>query len=323
MPPGCVAAMPENNKLARYAAIFEDIKAGDIMSSHVVELSGEKKIAHAKELMKIKKISGIPVVDDKKQLIGIISIEDIIHALEFNIINDPIRKIMSTNVITIHKDDSLAAVVDKFENYKYGRFPVVDDEKRVCGIISKEDILHGILEKFNLIYIHDQKRTSTLNTEYSTITGEKLKIEEAKFHYQIDSNDIDAAGTGAALLKQFLANKKFASDIVRRVGVATYEAETNVVIHSKGQGDIYFFQDKDRFIVRIVDNGIGIEDLEKAMKEGYSTASDYIRERGFGAGMGIANMKRFADKLMIISEKNVGTQVEMIFYLPAQTWPPI
>jgi CBS-domain-containing membrane protein len=85
--------MPENNKLARYAAIFEDIKAGDIMSSNVVEISADKKIAHAKELMKIKKISGMPVVDEKKQLIGIISIEDIIHALEFNKINDPIRRI--------------------------------------------------------------------------------------------------------------------------------------------------------------------------------------------------------------------------------------
>jgi len=315
--------MTENSKLAKYAAIFEDIKAGDIMSSHVVEISGEKKIAHAKELMKIKKISGIPVVDDKKQLIGIISIEDIVHALEFNIINDPIRKIMSTNVITIHKEDSLAAVVEKFENYKYGRFPVVDDEKRVCGIISKEDIMHGILEKFNLIYLHDQKRASTLNTEFSIITGERLISEEAEFHYQIDSNDIDAAGSGAALLKQFLSGKNFHSDIVRRVGVATYEAETNVVIHSHGQGDIYFFQDEDRFIVRVVDNGIGIEDLENAMKEGYSTAPDYVRERGFGAGMGIPNMKRFADKLVIISEKNAGTQVEMIFYLPAQTWPLI
>jgi CBS domain-containing protein/anti-sigma regulatory factor (Ser/Thr protein kinase) len=315
--------MPEKNKLARYAAIFEDIKAGEIMSSNVVEISSEKKIAHAKELMKIKKISGIPVVDDKKQLVGIISIEDIIHALEFNKINDPIRKIMSTQVVTIHRDDSLAQVVDKFENYKYGRFPVVDDEKRVCGIISKEDILHGILEKFNLIYIHDRKRTSTLNTEYSAITGEKLTAEEANFHYPIDGNDIDAAGTGAALLKQFLSGKNFNSDIVRRVGVATYEAETNVVIHSRGQGDIYFFQDEDRFIVRVVDNGVGIEDLDKAMKEGYSTAPDYIRERGFGAGMGIANMKRFADKLVIISEKNAGTQVEMIFYLPTQTWPLI
>lgn len=315
--------MPDKSNLSRYAAIFEGIKAGDIMSAHVVEIAADKKIAHAKELMKIKKISGMPVVDEERRLVGIISIEDIIHALEFNKINDPIRRIMSTQVVTIHCGDSLAAVVDKFENYKYGRFPVVDDDRRVCGIITKEDILHGILEKFNLIYIHDQKRTRTLNTEYSAITGERLNADEANFHYAIDTSDIDAAGTGAALLKKFLTGKNFHPDIVRRVGVATYEAETNVVIHSKGQGDIYFFQDEDRFIVRVVDNGVGIEDLDKAMKEGYSTAPDHIRERGFGAGMGIANMKRFADKLVIISEKNAGTQVEMIFYLPTQTWPLI
>ena len=82
--------MPERNKLSRYAGIFEDLKAGDVMTTWVVEIAADKKIAHAKELMKIKKISGMPVVDEQRRLVGIISIEDIIHALEFNTINDPI-----------------------------------------------------------------------------------------------------------------------------------------------------------------------------------------------------------------------------------------
>lgn len=315
--------MPDRADLSRYAGIFADLKVGDVMTTRVVEIAADKKIAHAKELMKIKKISGMPVVDENRRLVGIISIEDIIHALEFNTIHDPIRRIMSTGVVTVRRDDPLAAAVEKFASFRFGRFPVVDDDGRVCGILTKEDILHGILEKFNLIYIHDRKRASTLDTEYSAITGEKLDSDQASFHYHIDSADIDGSGSGAAMLKQYLAGKNFHNDIVRRVGVATYEAETNVVIHSKGQGDIYFFQDEDRFIVRVVDDGVGIEDLEKAMKEGYSTAPDHIRERGFGAGMGIANMKRFADKLVILSEKGAGTQVEMIFYLPQQTWPLI
>ncbi|MBP1720332.1 MAG: putative transcriptional regulator, contains C-terminal domain, partial [Deltaproteobacteria bacterium] len=82
--------MKENSKLSKYASIFEDIKASDIMASKVVALTADMKIAHAKEMMKIKKISGIPVIDDKKKLAGIISIEDIINALEFNRINEPI-----------------------------------------------------------------------------------------------------------------------------------------------------------------------------------------------------------------------------------------
>jgi len=310
--------MKENSKLSKYASIFENVKASDIMATKVVALTADKKIAHAKEMMKIKKISGIPVVDDKKKLVGIISIEDIINALEFNRINEPIRNIMTQKVMPIGLNETLSEIVDKFENYKFGRFPVIDDEGRIRGIISKEDILHGILEKFNLIYVHDQKRTATLNSETSIITGEQLQIDEAEFHYSIETSDIGKAGTGATLLKQFLKEKKFNSETLRRVGVATYESEANVVIHSKGEGDIYCFIHEDRIIVRVVDNGVGIEDLEKAMKEGYSTAPDYVRELGFGAGMGIPNMKRFSDKLVILSEKNVGTQVEMIFYLPSQ-----
>jgi len=271
--------------------------------------------------MKIKKISGIPVIDDKKKLVGMISIEDIINALEFNRINEPIRNIMTQKVVAIGLSETLSEIVDKFENYKFGRFPVVDDQGRIQGIISKEDILHGIIEKFNLIYIHDKKRSATLNSESSIITGEQLKIDEAEFHYNIETNDIGKAGTGAMFLKQFLKEKKFNDEIVRRVGVATYESEANVVIHSRGEGDIFCFIDEDRIIVRVLDNGVGIEDLDKAMKEGYSTAPDYVRELGFGAGMGIPNMKRFSDKLVILSEKNVGTQVEMIFYLPSQPPP--
>jgi anti-sigma regulatory factor (Ser/Thr protein kinase) len=95
-----------------------------------------------------------------------------------------------------------------------------------------------------------------------------------------------------------------------------------VVIHSHSAGDIYCFLHDDLVMVRVVDSGVGIEDIEKAMIGGFSTAPDYVRELGFGAGMGIPNIKRFVDKLAIISEKNVGTQVEMILYLPGQP-PPL
>ncbi len=314
--------MPDELKLAKYAAIFQDLTAGDIMVAHVAALSAEKKVAHAKEMMKIKKISGLPVVDEKRRVIGIISIEDIINALEFHRMNEPLRNFMSSEVVAVGIDEPLAELVAKFENYGFGRFPVVDSNGVLRGIVTKEDVLHGILDRFNLIYVHDHKRNMTLDSDHSLITGETLKSSEAEFHFHIDGSDIHAAGTGAALLKKFLQSKQFDADTSRRVGVATYEAETNVVIHSKGIGDIYgFLYDEGRIIVRVVDNGIGIEDLEKAMKEGYSTAPDYVRELGFGAGMGLANMKRFSDKLVVLSEKNVGTQVEMVFFIPNQPMP--
>jgi len=314
--------MPESKDLQKYVDIFRDLTAADIMTRNPVTLTPDKKVARAKEMMKIKKISGIPIVDHDHILVGIISIEDIIKSLEYGRINDPLEKVMTRNVVTLSPDENLPVIVDKFSTFKLGRFPVVDKKGRLRGIIAREDILHGILEKFNLIYIHDTKRNTKLDQEFSLITGERLRVDEAEFHYNIDNSDITAAGTGAALLKQFLKKKGIDHEIARRVGIATYEAETNVVIHSCSKGDIYCFLKQDRIIVRVTDAGIGIEDLDKAMTEGFSTASDYVREFGFGAGMGIPNMNRFADKLVILSEKNGGTQVEIVFYLPSISWSP-
>ncbi len=302
-------------KLSKYAHIFEDLKAEDIMTKQVSTLTADKKISQAKEMMKIKKISGIPIVNDENKLIGIISIEDIIKALETGEMEEKIEKIMTKEVISLKKEDNLPSIIQKFEMYKFGRFPVVDEKNFLCGILTKVDILHKILDKFNLIYLHDKKRNSILNQDLSLITGEKLDIKKAEFKHQIDTTDISRAGEGAAILKSFLINKGIDSEIARKVGIAVYEAETNVVIHSKGEGEILCFIKKDKIIVRVIDNGIGIENLDQAMKEGFSTAPDYIRELGFGAGMGIPNMKRFADKLVILSEKNSGTQVEFVFFL--------
>jgi len=306
--------MKNKKGLKKYADIFAHIKASDIMTKNVTTLTPENKMSQAKEMMRIKKISGIPILDKENKLIGIISLEDIIKALEFNKINEPIQNIMTTNVRTVNINDNLTDVVEKFDILKLRRFPVVDNNNKVQGIISRVDILHGILEKFNLIYSHDKKRNSTLNQEISLVTGEKLLVKEAEFHFAIDNADIIAAGTGAALLQQFLKKKEIDNEIIRRIGVATYEAETNVVIHSKSTGNVFCYIKEDRIIIRITDSGIGIEDLEKAMEEGFTTASDYVKEFGFGAGMGIQNMKRFTDKLVIISEKKKGTQVEMVFF---------
>ncbi len=307
--------MSDRNDLSAYAGLFEDMSAADIMTTAVTVLPPSKKMSHAKEMMNIKRISGIPIVDEARRLIGIVTVEDIIHALEFNRLGETIGELMCRDVVTVGVDDALADIVGKFKQFRYGRFPVVDGSNTLKGIISRRDVLNGVLERFKLIYVHDQKRISTLNSDRSFITGKKLTVSDAGFHYNIDTSDIESAGIGAVLLKDFLSERRYPAEIIRRVGVATYEAETNVIIHSHGTGDIYCFLHDDLIMVRVVDNGVGIEDMDMAMKEGYSTAPDYVRELGFGAGMGIPNIKRFVDKLVILSERNVGTQVEMILYL--------
>lgn len=302
-------------QLKKYAKIFTGIKTKDIMTKNVITLTRNKKVSHAKEMMRIKKISGIPIVDEKKYVIGIISIEDIIYALEENKINYPLKDVMTKEVVTLNENDKILEIIEKFDKFRYGRFPVINDEKKLVGIISRNDIVHGILEKFELMFLHNKERNDKLNIDNEKLdTILNFNPETADFKYEIISHDVVNAGIGAALLKKFLIEKGINSELARKVSIATYEAETNVIIHSKSNGFIYCHLQDDVIIVRIVDYGIGIDDIDKAMQEGYSTAPEYVREYGFGAGMGLSNMKRYTDKMVILSEKNVGTTVELIYY---------
>lgn len=121
-----------------------------------------------------------------------------------------------------------------------------------------------------------------------------------------------AAGDVSAKIKRQMKRLGIPTTIMRRVSVCTYEAEINLVIHAYG-GTIDFEITSENIVVRVRDNGPGIPDLDKAMTEGFSTASNEVRNMGFGAGMGLPNMKRNADDFSITSEVGVGTDIIMTF----------
>ena len=130
--------------------------------------------------------------------------------------------------------------------------------------------------------------------------------------FHVKQGDMTTAGDASARIKRQLKQLGIPASVVRRVSVGTYEAEINLVIHAYG-GTIDFSVDPEKITIRVVDEGPGIPDLEKAMTEGWSTASNEVRNLGFGAGMGLPNMKRNADAFDIKSEVGVGTDITMIF----------
>jgi len=130
--------------------------------------------------------------------------------------------------------------------------------------------------------------------------------------FSVAANDMTAAGDVSARIKRQMKQLGVPSAIMRRVSVCTYEAEINLVIHSMG-GGIDFEITDENIIVHVYDVGPGIPDLEKAMTEGFSTASNEVRNMGFGAGMGLPNMKRNADGFRIESEVGKGTDIVMTF----------
>ena len=130
--------------------------------------------------------------------------------------------------------------------------------------------------------------------------------------YRLKAGDFTAAGEASTGIKKQLRQLGIPSAVLRRIAVAAYEAELNLVIHSLG-GEITADVDAEKIVLRTVDCGPGIPDISLAMKEGYSTAGDEARSLGFGAGMGLPNMKRNADEFDIVSVVPDGTAITMIF----------
>ena len=132
--------------------------------------------------------------------------------------------------------------------------------------------------------------------------------EALTFHFCVDGEDFTSAGQASVMVKKNLRQLGLPPEIIRRVSIAMYEGEINMVIHAEGgycDVDIY----PDRVEVLLADKGPGIPDVEKAMQAGFSTAPDNVRNLGFGAGMGLPNIKKYTDEMRIETEIGVGTNL--------------
>ena len=134
--------------------------------------------------------------------------------------------------------------------------------------------------------------------------------EYLNFHFDVDGTNFVSAGQASVQVKKNLRDMGLDSEVIRHVSIAMYEGEINMVIHAGGgTADVNVYEDHIDIILE--DHGPGISDISLAMQEGYSTASDSVRALGFGAGMGLPNMKRYTDAMDVQSEVGVGTKITM------------
>ena len=145
----------------------------------------------------------------------------------------------------------------------------------------------------------------------TSLTEAEASLERS---FKVKGGDFSTAGEAASKIKKILVQLGLDSGKIRKTAIATYEAELNIVIHAY-EGELKLYIDQSLVKIIAVDRGPGIADIELAMQEGYSTASEKARQMGFGAGMGLPNMKRCADRFAIKSEVGKGTMVEMNFIL--------
>ncbi len=131
-----------------------------------------------------------------------------------------------------------------------------------------------------------------------------------RFHFDVDGENFSSAGEASVAVKKKLRQLGFPPDVIRKVSIAMYEGEINMVIHANG-GSADVEVTEDAIIITLTDTGPGIPDVALAMQEGYSTARDNIRALGFGAGMGLPNMKKYTDSMDIDTTVGVGTKITM------------
>lgn len=290
--------------------MLQRIKIRDVMRTEIIMLSRRDTMRRAQELMRKNHISGIPIAEGGR-LYGIVSVDDIIRALTGGWIDDIIVKHMSTHLIVLEADMPLAFALKYFENYNYGRFPVLNKEHRLVGVVSQRDITRTLLYELAVELNKLEKKTAKLNE--STNPDSHYLLRE----WSVVHNDLENAGKAANDIKAILRERNVDRRLTRRIAVAAYELEINICIHSHG-GALTFMIADDEATVVAKDTGPGIPDVVWACQDGTSTANDWIRSLGFGAGMGLANSKRVSDRFDIQSVMGKGTTVTCKFNLKTE-----
>lgn len=295
------------DKISKIQELVYEIRVSEVMKKNVFTVSPRTHMSVLRVILKDKRFSGAPVID-KGKLVGIISIEDFVQWLADRQQDCPIGEKMTRSVRTLFTDEPLTSAINKFERHGYGRFIVIDRKtEKLRGIITKGDIVEGLLKKLQVDYDEEESRRRRIQHFFEDVFADKMSL---LFHYEVIGRDFNRAGECSSRLKATLKRLGLHPQITRRVAIATYEAEMNMVIYADG-GHVRVRVEPDEILVRVEDSGPGIPDIEKALKPGYSTAPEWVRELGFGAGMGLENIRKCASRMDLKSTVGKGTQLRI------------
>jgi anti-sigma regulatory factor (Ser/Thr protein kinase) len=232
------------------------------------------------------------------------------HDVEANL-----KKYMTTDLVTVNSFDFLTEALKLFAKTGLGRLPVLDENNQLAGIITKGDVTYGLLRALEHDYLEEEVRRYRASHLFEDIDSERSSLV---LRYTIEHYDFTHGGAASSKIKRALLRLGANQQLARRVGIAVYEAEMNLIIHTTKGGSIHVEIEPQQISVFVWDEGPGIEDVNQAMQPGYSTATEEIRELGFGAGMGLTNISRCADEMKLESELGTGTNLTMKFFLKGE-----
>jgi anti-sigma regulatory factor (Ser/Thr protein kinase) len=304
-------------KVSVAQVLIYELRVRDAMTQPAVTAAPGDSLRVIQHLMKTHCISGVPILQNGV-LMGLVSIEDIINALDQGYVNDPAERRMTRNIVTLRDHFSLVRAVAEFDRHGFGRFPVLNSSGKLVGILTDGDITACLMQ-------HLEKRAEEAAIHEAVLFSSQIRdLEHTKsvvMRTKVKAGNYDSAGKISQRMRRILRMRGVDPDIQRRAAIVAYEAEMNIVIHSVG-GDISVVVSPGKVVIEAVDRGPGIENMDLAMQEGWSTAGPLARELGFGAGMGLPNIKKCSDKFEIHSEMSVGTRLHSEVLLSKVVRPP-
>jgi len=294
-------------EITKIQELTYELRVEDAMTRKGITISPDTTMDEFREVLRVNRISGTPVVKDGK-MVGIVSIEDLIKALSAGELSTTVGEKMVRNPVTLYADEPLVHAVSRFSQFRFGRFPVVNRNGDLVGIITQGDIVRTMLKRLEVDYREEEIHRYRASHIFEDILADEVALV---FGYRVAARDFGRAGEASSGLKKTLTRLGIHPNVLRRVAVATYEAEINIVVYTDG-GEIVAEVQRDRIKIEALDKGPGIPDIEQAMLPGFSTAPDWVREMGFGAGMGLPNIKSCADRMDLKSTVGVGTHLTII-----------
>ncbi|MCM1321334.1 MAG: CBS domain-containing protein [Bacteroides sp.] len=306
------------------------LKIKDVMTKDIVAATPRNTMREIQQIMKANHITGVPVAENGV-LAGIVSMDDIVNAFDKNWIDETCETHMTKNIIYLQENMPVSFVVSYFNKYKFGRFPVLNAENKLTGIITTSDVINALLVAMNNEVERLEQEAAAAQNSNQPETQDMIRsngirrnlIQKVKslhnmpnrvVEFKIEPLNFETAGQASTEVKKILKSMGIEPALTRRIGIASYELEINQVVHSNG-GFMRYYISPEKLTIEATDTGPGIPDIEKALTEGFSTATDRVRSLGFGAGMGLPNTKRVSDDFFITSQVGKGTTVKASFTL--------
>ena len=287
--------------------IVFNLKVRDVMTTKLITASRIDTMRHIQNLMKEHKISGVPIAENGR-LFGLVSVDNILRALDFGYIEDTVEGRMARNLIVLEDDMPLSFAITWFDRYRLGRFPVLDKNEKLVGIVTSGDIVSKLLFEMNSAVNKLEGEQQPPSLPAGSANGDYYR------EFNIKKFDFERGGGASTEIRKALKERNINPKLIRRAAIASYELEINLVAHSDG-GKLSCYINDEKIEITAKDSGPGIPDVEQALAEGFSTATDWIRSLGFGAGLGLPNAKRASDLFDIRSQIGLGTIVKSTVFI--------